>query len=191
MHNMFTLHRLRLWSLIPICGQGRNPSPYPYPSPTMCLSHRRHPAEHVSNGHSYWSFEVGISFDVSLYCRLGLDPKMLAKILNMSSGRCWSSEVYNPCPGVLDGVPSSNQYKGGFGTALMTKVSLLQGKLWNSSLMTNLAIKTMIQGWVVETPIGSECYIGIKDSGSWRSWSTPTTISSLYRALPARIFKLV
>ena len=178
MQNMFTLHRLSLEYLLPICEQGRNPSP------TMCLSHRRH--------HSYWSFEVGISFDVSLYCRLGLDPKMLAKILNMSSGRCWSSEVYNPCPGVLDGVPSSNQYKGGFGTALMTKVILLQGKLWNSSLMTNLAIKTMIQGWVVETPIGSECYIGIKDSGSWRSRSTPTTISSpLYRALPARIFKLI
>ena len=50
---------------------------------------------------------------------------MLAKILNMSSGRCWSSEVYNPCPGVIEGVPSSNNYKGGFGTALMTKVSCL------------------------------------------------------------------
>ena len=56
--------------------------------------------------------------------RLGLDPKLLAKILNMSSGRCWSSEVYNPVPGVLDGVPSSNDYKGGFGTALMVKVGL-------------------------------------------------------------------
>jgi len=51
-----------------------------------------------------------------------LDPKLLAKILNTSSGRCWSSEVYNPCPGVLEGVPSSNNYEGGFGTALMTKV---------------------------------------------------------------------
>ncbi len=57
------------------------------------------------------------------FCRLGLDAHMLAKILNMSSGRCWSSEVYNPCPGVVPGVPSSNNYQGGFGTALMTKVS--------------------------------------------------------------------
>ena len=56
------------------------------------------------------------------FARLGLDPKLLAKILNMSSGRCWSSELYNPGPGVLDGVPSSNNYQGGFGTALMTKV---------------------------------------------------------------------
>ena len=63
-----------------------------------------------------------------LQCRLGLDPKMLAKILNMSSGRCWSSDTYNPCPGVIEGVPSSNNYKGGFGTALMTKVSKVKWK---------------------------------------------------------------
>jgi 3-hydroxyisobutyrate dehydrogenase len=49
---------------------------------------------------------------------------MLAKIINMSSGQCWSSEKYNPCPGVMPTVPSSNDYKGGFGTALMTKVCI-------------------------------------------------------------------
>lgn len=55
--------------------------------------------------------------------RLGLDPKLLAKILNMSSGRCWSSDTYNPVPGVMEGVPSGNNYQGGFGTQLMAKVS--------------------------------------------------------------------
>uniref|UniRef100_A0AAR2KEC1 3-hydroxyisobutyrate dehydrogenase n=1 Tax=Pygocentrus nattereri TaxID=42514 RepID=A0AAR2KEC1_PYGNA len=53
--------------------------------------------------------------------RLGLDPKLLAKILNMSSGRCWSSDTYNPVPGVMEGVPSVNNYQGGFATTLMTK----------------------------------------------------------------------
>ena len=48
---------------------------------------------------------------------------MLASILNMSSGRCWSSEMYNPVPGVKEGIPSSNKYQGGFGVTLMTKVS--------------------------------------------------------------------
>ncbi|KAG9345157.1 hypothetical protein JZ751_009700 [Albula glossodonta] len=52
---------------------------------------------------------------------LGLDPKLLAKILNMSSGRCWSSDTYNPVPGVMEGVPSGNNYQGGFGTTLMAK----------------------------------------------------------------------
>lgn len=40
----------------------------------------------------------------------------------MSSGRCWSSEVYNPVPGVMEGVPSANGYQGGFGSQLMVKV---------------------------------------------------------------------
>ena len=40
----------------------------------------------------------------------------------MSSGRCWSSELYNPCPGVVEGIPASNDYKGGFGVTLMAKV---------------------------------------------------------------------
>lgn len=54
--------------------------------------------------------------------RLGIEPKLLTKIINMSSGRCWSSEVYNPCPGVIMGIPSSNNYQGGFGAELMAKV---------------------------------------------------------------------
>jgi 3-hydroxyisobutyrate dehydrogenase len=53
---------------------------------------------------------------------LGLDPKMLAKIINMSSGRCWSSELYNPVPGVIEGTPAGRGYTGGFGAALMAKV---------------------------------------------------------------------
>lgn len=47
------------------------------------------------------------------YCiyRLGLDPKVLMETVNSSSGRCWSSEVYCPVPGIMDNVPSSNDYK--------------------------------------------------------------------------------
>lgn len=47
----------------------------------------------------------------NLYYRLGLDSKVLASIVNLSTGRCWSSEQYNPVPGILDNVPSSNGYK--------------------------------------------------------------------------------
>ena len=54
------------------------------------------------------------------------------QVINSASGRCWSSEVYNPCPGVMEGVPSSNDYQGGFGTALMTKVSIV---VWVLSLL--------------------------------------------------------
>jgi len=64
---------------------------------------------------------IGTSEAMNLGVKLGLEPKLLANILGSATGRCWSVDTYNPCPGVLENVPSSNQYKGGFGTALMTK----------------------------------------------------------------------
>lgn len=64
---------------------------------------------------------IGVSEALNLGERLGLDAKTLSGILNISTGRCWSSDTYNPVPGVFDGVPSSNNYAGGFGTALMAK----------------------------------------------------------------------
>lgn len=58
---------------------------------------------------------------MNLGVRLGADPKVLASIINTSSGRCWSSDTYNPVPGVMDNVPASRGYTGGFGVALMRK----------------------------------------------------------------------
>ncbi len=76
---------------------------------------------------------------LSYYSRLGLDPKLCSQILNTSSGRCWSSDTYNPCPGVIEGVPSSNDYKGGFGTALMRKdLRLAQSAARTTSAITPL-----------------------------------------------------
>lgn len=58
---------------------------------------------------------------ISLGKRLGIDPKVLSSIMNTASGRCWSSEVYNPCPGVIETVPASKGYEGGFACELMLK----------------------------------------------------------------------
>ena len=51
----------------------------------------------------------------------GLDPKVLSEIMSKSSGSNWTLDVYNPCPNVMDGVPSSNDYNGGFMVDLMAK----------------------------------------------------------------------
>ncbi|MGL6159878.1 3-hydroxyisobutyrate dehydrogenase [Microbulbifer sp.] len=51
----------------------------------------------------------------------GLDPKVLSDIIRASSGGNWSLEKYNPYPGVMDGVPASSGYAGGFSVALMLK----------------------------------------------------------------------
>jgi len=64
---------------------------------------------------------IGVSEAFQLGISLGIDPSKLANIVNTSSGRCWSSDTYNPCPGVMDGVPSARRYTGGFGCDLMAK----------------------------------------------------------------------
>lgn len=70
---------------------------------------------------------IGVAETMNLGIKLGLDKKVLAAVLNTSSGRCWSSDTYNPVPGVIEGIPPSNNYQGGFQTSLITKdLSLAQ-----------------------------------------------------------------
>ena len=64
---------------------------------------------------------AAVAEGMSLGVKLGMDPVKLAGIINTSSGRCWSSDTYNPCPGVMATAPASRGYTGGFGTALMHK----------------------------------------------------------------------
>ena len=79
---------------------------------------------------------IGTSEAMSLGIALGIDPKKLASVLNVSSGRSWCSDTYNPCPGVIEGVPSSNEYKGGFATALMKKDLALSQNMSNQLDLT-------------------------------------------------------
>lgn len=52
---------------------------------------------------------------------MGLDKHILTKLINSSTGQCWSSQSYNPCPDVIPNVPSNNDYNGGFACELMRK----------------------------------------------------------------------
>ncbi len=64
---------------------------------------------------------AGTAEALSLGVRNGLDPKKLSEIMQKSSGGNWCLNVYNPYPGVQEGVASSRGYSGGFLTDLMTK----------------------------------------------------------------------
>jgi 3-hydroxyisobutyrate dehydrogenase len=59
--------------------------------------------------------------------RLGLDPALLAGVINNSTGACWSCSVNNPVPSALPekSAPCERDYEGGFATALMLKVVAL------------------------------------------------------------------
>lgn len=63
--------------------------------------------------------------------KLGLDPAVLAGVINNSTGGCWSSSVNNPVPSALPGKspPCERNYEGGFATALMLKVGYYLGFL--------------------------------------------------------------
>lgn len=64
---------------------------------------------------------IGAAEAMSLGVALGMDPKVLAGIINTSSGRCWSTDTCNPYPGVMDNAPAARGYTGGFGVDLMLK----------------------------------------------------------------------
>lgn len=64
---------------------------------------------------------VGTSEALQLGLANGLDAKVLSNIMSKSSGSNWTLDVYNPCPGVMDNVPSANDYQGGFMVDLMAK----------------------------------------------------------------------
>jgi 3-hydroxyisobutyrate dehydrogenase len=58
---------------------------------------------------------------MNLGMKWGLDPKVLGNLINISTGRCWPSEINNPVAGVVEGAPASRDYAGGFGLSLMKK----------------------------------------------------------------------
>mgnify|MGYP003440198004 FL=1 len=64
---------------------------------------------------------IGTAEAMALGVANGLQPAALAEIMRQSSGGNWSLEKYNPWPGVMDNVPASRDYSGGFAAELMTK----------------------------------------------------------------------
>jgi len=64
---------------------------------------------------------IGTSEALQMGVDNGLDAKVLSEIMLQSSGRNWSLELYNPYPNVMEGVPASNDYNGGFQVNLMDK----------------------------------------------------------------------
>ena len=64
---------------------------------------------------------AGTAEALSLGVDNGLEPGVLSEIMKQSSGGNWVLNVYNPYPGVMEGVPASRGYEGGFLVDLMTK----------------------------------------------------------------------
>lgn len=64
---------------------------------------------------------LGVAEGYQLAHKLGVDLKKFNDIVNSSTGQSWTSTKYNPVPGLMENVPASRDYKGGFMTDLMIK----------------------------------------------------------------------
>lgn len=76
-------------------------------------------AAKLANNYLLAISNIGVAEAMNLGIKLGLDKQVLKNVINVSSGRCWSSEVNNPVDNELKG------FEGGFGAALMKKDLLL------------------------------------------------------------------
>ncbi|KAG2431154.1 hypothetical protein HXX76_009684 [Chlamydomonas incerta] len=54
---------------------------------------------------------------LALARRLGVDPELMSRVLNASSGASWVSQSYNPVPGLSPDAPASKGYRGGLRSA--------------------------------------------------------------------------
>ena len=87
---------------------------------------------------------IGTSEALNMGMAYGLDAKVLSDIMAQSSGNNWVLNVYNPVPGVMDGVPASRGYSGGFGNALMAKdLGLSQTAANDCDVQTPLGAKAL------------------------------------------------
>lgn len=64
---------------------------------------------------------IGTAEALGLGVANGVDATTLSDIMAKSSGCNWTLDGYNPWPGVMDNVPASRDYTGGFGSDLMLK----------------------------------------------------------------------
>ncbi|SCO91370.1 related to 3-hydroxyisobutyrate dehydrogenase [Fusarium oxysporum] len=61
---------------------------------------------------------IGVCEAMNMGVKYGLDPKVLAGVINVSSGRCYNSLEQNPVKGVTSGAASENDFVGGFSVEL-------------------------------------------------------------------------
>jgi 3-hydroxyisobutyrate dehydrogenase len=87
---------------------------------------------------------IGVSEAFALARKVGLDPKKLFEVSSTASGQCWALTTYCPEPGILEGAPSSRDYKPGFTAAMMLKdLKLAQDAAGGSGAETPLGRHAM------------------------------------------------
>lgn len=78
---------------------------------------------------------IAVSEAFSLAESLGLAAQKLFDISSKASGQCWAMTSYSPVPGIVDNVPSNNDYQPGFTSNMMLKDLNLSQQAAQSAMM--------------------------------------------------------
>ncbi|KAI1432214.1 NAD binding domain of 6-phosphogluconate dehydrogenase-domain-containing protein [Xylaria sp. CBS 124048] len=78
-------------------------------------------AAKIANNYILVINNIATAEAMHLGMQLGVEAKVLADVINTSTGHCWPSEVNNPVPGVVESAPASRDYVGGYTLSLAIK----------------------------------------------------------------------
>jgi len=82
---------------------------------------------------------IAVSEAFNLAEKTGLGAKKLFEISSQASGQCWAMTSYCPVPGIIDHVPSNQDYEAGFMSQMMLKdLCLSQTAAKNNQVQTPL-----------------------------------------------------
>lgn len=102
--------------------------------------------------------QIAVSEAMLLGQKLGLEPNVLASVINSSTGACWASSTNNPVPGAVPdkSPPCERDYDGGFATRLMLKVRCFDRRNFLSCLLQDMGLAIDIaEATKTPAPLGS------------------------------------
>jgi 3-hydroxyisobutyrate dehydrogenase-like beta-hydroxyacid dehydrogenase len=135
---------------------------------------------------------LGTAEAMLLGIKLGLEPKMLADIINSSSGRCWSSEINNPAPAALEkGAPADRDYNGGCARSRvlvahqLMRVISFQVKLMSKDLKLAMAAAKLSGTELVAGKTAADVYGKMEKSPEYATKDFSSVYKMLQRASTA------
>ncbi|PYI26722.1 putative 3-hydroxyisobutyrate dehydrogenase [Aspergillus indologenus CBS 114.80] len=78
-------------------------------------------AAKISNNYLSCSILVAVAEAMAIGVRSGVDAQLLHEVIHASTGQSFMADHVQPVPGVVSHAPSSNHYRLGFKTQMMTK----------------------------------------------------------------------
>lgn len=102
----------------------------------------------LANNYLAGTVTLALSEAMNMGIRMGLDPKKLASILSVSTGKTWIGDFANPIPGVTPGAAAERDYQGGFRLALCKKdIGLAQdaAKMVNANMVLGPTVLSLYE----------------------------------------------